>query len=42
MHVPIIVGGVHRDETCGEIFDIVPTTVELLQKVSMVVVDAMF
>ena len=32
MHIPIRVSGVQWDETGGEVFDIAPATMELLQK----------
>lgn len=35
MYMPIVIGRVHRDKTCGQVFEIVPTTMELLQNVSM-------
>ena len=41
-HVPDIVYRVHHDETCGEVFDKVPSAMELLRKISVVGVDAWF
>ena len=40
LRVPDTADKVHRDETGGEIFDKVPATVELLEKVSTVNLEA--
>lgn len=42
MHIPIRVSGVQWDETGGEVFDIAPATMELLQKVTTVAMDTSF